>query len=981
MFGMLHRVWRYFAFKRAVGSMVAKGAPDPLVAFLRRYPEYGGPVAKYAELGFRFEAWTALLCGCALARARSPQAVPLLRVLLDARPPGAPSSAYQAVPWANLPADYRPDLLACAVAAGDPALALRVYELVPVADLAALKPRPGTRDYFPWVCAAFVRGLVAGYDIHPVTRAARNPAAGVPLAPAEAAGLLARAAEFAAREARYGTGEAKTAAFRAACALYPAAGTKPERAVLRWAADGLAAMTDDDVIRAADLLRRFRLKDWIDPLGAAWHALDGRVRAEYHGTVATRAAVVDRGVATRLEAAAGAVLAALGACTALDPEGARLAADDRALQALSDLIGRHNQEVKKYNELVEEYRRLARAEIGPRPPYGSAAGGPAAPPAPTSQFGTTPAGRALVHRLHESEQRVQEQASEIADRQAGLDRWPAFVLWCVLRQQQTYPSCVRQGAAWGLHVIHGAAGVDALTRGRIHEALAEAVSGPEQRDFRERRVQWLPGQGVDEWAVALHDGLRWVAEVAEGDYARDRPEGLKLAADVPPRDVLGRTVALMCELMPPAVEFLTRYPLRLMGLDDHRQLLGEYLRDGCGVTRWTKYTGEEFVGRVEQRYLRLVDRSGPNSMGIYHRLFRHPQLVLPIIYHEFLHYGGPAGDPGRRIANEAEVVLREVVFARGLIARLAADVADLPAHEAELLAAADGVELAGLVLQWVSDVESDDALADLNAEVLRTYGARVAGPEAEAYVHDAFVREDVNTMFANDTSAGRWCPDVRWPSLWDPGVRGLADEFRRILVTNWTCEHGLTPARRDAVLADPACRAWRDAWAEYLKRPGAGDVFRDVLRQFTALELIRKLIRRFAFEPRPRPFDRGSFATASGVVTFRGTPVDGAEVTFHRTALAGGESGGAFRSLTDGSGEYLVGASGENPGVPAGVYQVTVTKYDGEFPAAVEAAPSGAAGGPTNLLPREYATTATTELSVYLDAGRNVNVDFDLKGE
>jgi hypothetical protein len=134
-----------------------------------------------------------------------------------------------------------------------------------------------------------------------------------------------------------------------------------------------------------------------------------------------------------------------------------------------------------------------------------------------------------------------------------------------------------------------------------------------------------------------------------------------------------------------------------------------------------------------------------------------------------------------------------------------------------------------------------------------------------------------------------------------------------------------------------------------------------------------------------------SYATVSGVVTFNGNPVDGAKVTFHSTAEVDGKSGGAFSSLTDSSGKYLIATSGKNPGIPAGVYKVTVTKYDGKLPAtegmdagqteAMLSDGGGASkGGPTNLLPKEFATTATSKLSATLDAGKNENVNFGLKG-
>jgi hypothetical protein len=133
-----------------------------------------------------------------------------------------------------------------------------------------------------------------------------------------------------------------------------------------------------------------------------------------------------------------------------------------------------------------------------------------------------------------------------------------------------------------------------------------------------------------------------------------------------------------------------------------------------------------------------------------------------------------------------------------------------------------------------------------------------------------------------------------------------------------------------------------------------------------------------------------SFATVSGVVTHNGTPVDGARVIFHSTAEVDGKQGNSYGSLTDSSGKYLIAATDSSPGIPAGVYKVTVTKYEGKVPTGSEAPDPGqldaqlsdlgptAKGGPVNLLPKEYASPGSTKLSATLDVGKNENVNFAL---
>jgi hypothetical protein len=131
----------------------------------------------------------------------------------------------------------------------------------------------------------------------------------------------------------------------------------------------------------------------------------------------------------------------------------------------------------------------------------------------------------------------------------------------------------------------------------------------------------------------------------------------------------------------------------------------------------------------------------------------------------------------------------------------------------------------------------------------------------------------------------------------------------------------------------------------------------------------------------------GKLATVSGVVTHNGTPVEGAKVTLHSTAEVNGKPGGSYAALTDSSGKYLIASVGKDPGIPPGLYKVTVIKLKGSGNLPPEAADPGqleaAGAGPSvlNALPAEYATLATSKLSVTLEVGKNEGKNFDLKGQ
>jgi hypothetical protein len=138
----------------------------------------------------------------------------------------------------------------------------------------------------------------------------------------------------------------------------------------------------------------------------------------------------------------------------------------------------------------------------------------------------------------------------------------------------------------------------------------------------------------------------------------------------------------------------------------------------------------------------------------------------------------------------------------------------------------------------------------------------------------------------------------------------------------------------------------------------------------------------------------GSFATVSGVVTHNNNPVEGAKVIFHSTTEVDGKAGPVFAAQTDSSGKYVIATAGKDPGIPPGLYKVTIVKYEGgKAPNTVDGMDAGqidaqasdglGAGGkgPRNLLPSEYATPATTKLSATLEVGKNENVNFALKGK
>jgi hypothetical protein len=126
----------------------------------------------------------------------------------------------------------------------------------------------------------------------------------------------------------------------------------------------------------------------------------------------------------------------------------------------------------------------------------------------------------------------------------------------------------------------------------------------------------------------------------------------------------------------------------------------------------------------------------------------------------------------------------------------------------------------------------------------------------------------------------------------------------------------------------------------------------------------------------------GPYATVSGTVTHNGVPVENAKVMFHSTAQIEGKPGVTASATTDSSGKYLLAIVGKEPGIPPGMYKVTIHKLEaqGKLPEGFDQGQMEASGMAKNLLPKDYESVATTKLSVTLEAGKNENKNFDLKG-
>jgi hypothetical protein len=113
----------------------------------------------------------------------------------------------------------------------------------------------------------------------------------------------------------------------------------------------------------------------------------------------------------------------------------------------------------------------------------------------------------------------------------------------------------------------------------------------------------------------------------------------------------------------------------------------------------------------------------------------------------------------------------------------------------------------------------------------------------------------------------------------------------------------------------------------------------------------------------------------SGVVTYNGAAIRGANVIFHPAEVASGTLAG--QAVTDEEGRFEMrthaGGGKFRPGLAPGKYQIAITKLD-------KAAIATTLAPPKDLLPRKYGNPKTSGLTADVDQGRENEFEFALSG-
>lgn len=402
-----------------------------------------------------------------------------------------------------------------------------------------------------------------------------------------------------------------------------------------------------------------------------------------------------------------------------------------------------------------------------------------------------------------------------------------YLLQQVLLNALHFPAA-QQAAALGLSLLASQGHLNRDVKEELEDQLKSVFSSDDHRRIREYRVCLMPNSTREELHDALCDAVEWM--LAMSTYRHTALDETQEPAEF--RGALRTICDLMQDKIPGYLRFLQRCPLRLMWLDDHEDVLELYRRGGYGVRTWPRFEGRYREGPVESRFLELDDRTSPNSGGICFNLLRYPILAVPVLFHEQLHFGGMTGQTRDGLVNEMDVKLRELAFARGLIAEMAPhEDEELPEFESKLVEAMRRCGIRHLACELLMEFDEDGVLAEYNKDVARVYGSPVDDQATEDRI-DEVIKYWNEEVIGKKNENQDWHPKVEWPKLETDETAQLTRDFRRRLRERWMISHTLSPDERDTTSQEPVIRSAVEMWNSYKRRLNATDVLKQACSDY-----------------------------------------------------------------------------------------------------------------------------------------------------
>ncbi len=554
------------------------------------------------------------------------------------------------------------------------------------------------------------------------------------------------------------------------------------------------------LVRSANILRLNPSYKWVKNLKESWIGLKDIIEDEYHEERKKNKLPVVHA------SAINALSIALGVCSSLDPGYKSL---DTGKEHIDSLENKLQSNINERNKLVTDYKNL------------------------TEEYDSGKGDRYELETLiiaKRNEIRFFDMQIDKMQNQINHELSPGALLLQALRNIKN-SFILRQGAAWGLHNIYKSPYLENSSKERINENMLKAMYSENslENDFKERLIYFIPTNNLLEFELSIKDGISWILDL------------LKITDDL--EQVSAKIYnhirwigTLLIKYIPGIFDFLHKYPLRLMLLEEHRLLLGEYVKEQCDIHLWTNYSppiwergmqpGE--AGEVHKRYLLLNDRSKPNAMGLYYRLFEHPILVLPVIYHEFLHYGGTNGKPAEGIGNETEVLIREILFMKFLIAELAPnDVQKIPAYEHSINEHIENIGLESLGKQIIMNINKNFNFELMSDNIEKIYGEQLDISEAREKTNISIIRLNnfIQRTNATDEEKENWYPEIEWPELTANESKQLLEEYSNIMFHQFTLSNRIDFNQWDKIYQDETCQNFLSAWNSYITKKNSLFVF------------------------------------------------------------------------------------------------------------------------------------------------------------
>lgn len=376
---------------------------------------------------------------------------------------------------------------------------------------------------------------------------------------------------------------------------------------------------------------------------------------------------------------------------------------------------------------------------------------------------------------------------------------PASILFMVVNDTQNFTDFVRQGAVSGFRHLLKAPELDGTLKKNISEKLSDNEYSLQAIHMRTRYLLLPQNCDYNLMHYYIKRAVHWM------ENGRDQSDAFN--------DLI-KTIKILNTEVPGIINFLTEYPLRLMKSEDN-QWVHAYFKERLGydLQLWIRYVGiidDNENGTVISRYLDFKDQTRPNSMGINYRLFLNPVIVSSIIYHEYLHYKGHAG--------EGDVFFREMLFFRSLVARFApSDNRKLAEYEKGIVHELQKYNLTEYLYPLTVDMEDESFAHYLNDMIIELYDVPVQIEEAISISSEEIAKWEQYISFANHNT--KWCPQIKWPSL--ARAKNIREQIQSVILKKVTQVHCITLKELDIVLKEEICQKQIAIWQDYTRRRGA----------------------------------------------------------------------------------------------------------------------------------------------------------------